>query len=120
ERERRGVAQLRSRPVLADPMRPITVQREELVRLKQLMRRDIRVMLDREISRVSALRSQVGALGPAATLARGYSVVQVLPRDRCAPGVAASLHQAPPAAQLRARVGDGSLSAAGLGSGAAD
>lgn len=120
ERERRGVAQLRSRPVLADPMRPITVQREELVRLKQLMRRDIRVMLDREISRVSALRSQVGALGPAATLARGYSVVQVLPRDGSEAEVVTSYQQAPPGAQIRVRVGDGSLSAAVLGSGAAD
>lgn len=77
-------------------------------------------MLDREISRVSALRSQVGALGPAATLARGYSVVQVLPRDGSEAEVVTSYQQAPPGAQIRVRVGDGSLSAAVLGSGAAD
>ena len=120
ERERRGVAQLRSRPVLADPMRPITVQREEVSRLKQLMRRDIQVLLDRETSRVSALRSQVSALGPAATLARGYSVVQVLPRDGSEAEVVTSYQQAPPGAQIRVRVGDGSLSAAVLGSGPSD
>ena len=120
ERERRGVAQLRSRPVLADPMRPITVQREEVSRLKQLMRRDIQVLLDREVSRVSALRSQVSALGPAATLARGYSVVQVLPRDGSEAEVVTSYQQAPPGAQIRVRVGDGSLSAAVLGSGPSD
>lgn len=120
ERERRGVAQLRSRPVLADPMRPITVQREEVSRLQQLMRRDIQVLLDREVSRVSALRSQVSALGPAATLARGYSVVQVLPRDGSEAEVVTSYQQAPPGAQIRVRVGDGSLSAAVLGSGPSD
>ena len=120
ERERRGVAQLRSRPVLADPMRPITVQREEVSRLKQLMRRDIQVLLDSETSRVSALRSQVSALGPAATLARGYSVVQVLPRDGSEAEVVTSYQQAPPGAQIRVRVGDGSLSAAVLGSGPSD
>src|SRR5699024_2887280 len=36
ERERRGLEQLRSRPVLADPMRAITLQREEVARLQQL------------------------------------------------------------------------------------
>ncbi|APT95401.1 exodeoxyribonuclease VII large subunit [Corynebacterium stationis] len=120
ERERRGVAQLRSRPVLADPMRPITVQREEVSRLQQLMRRDIQVLLDREASRVSALRSQVSALGPAATLARGYSVVQVLPRDGSEAEVVTSYQQAPPGAQIRVRVGDGSLSAAVLDAGPSD
>lgn len=120
ERERRGLAQLRSRPVLADPMRPITVQREELQRLQQTMRRDIQIMLERETTRVSALRSQVSALGPAATLARGYSVVQVLPRDGSDAEVVTSYQQAPPGAQIRVRVGDGSLSAAVLGSGPAD
>ena len=120
ERERRGLAQLRSRPVLDDPMRPITVQREELQRLQQTMRRDIQIMLERETTRVSALRSQVSALGPAATLARGYSVVQVLPRDGSDAEVVTSYQQAPPGAQIRVRVGDGSLSAAVLGSGPSD
>jgi exodeoxyribonuclease VII large subunit len=120
ERERHGLSQLRSRPVLADPMRPITVQREELRRLQQTMRRDIQIMLERETTRVSALRSQVSALGPAATLARGYSVVQVLPRDGSDAEVVTSYQQAPPGAQIRVRVGDGSLSAAVLGSGPSD
>ena len=120
ERERRGLSQLRSRPVLADPMRPITVQREELQRLQRTMRRDIQIMLERETTRVSALRSQVSALGPAATLARGYSVVQVLPRDGSDAEVVTSYQQAPPGAQIRVRVGDGSLSAAVLGSGPSD
>lgn len=120
ERERRGLSQLRSRPVLADPMRPITVQWEELKRLQQTMRRDIQIMIERETSRVSALRSQVSALGPAATLARGYSVVQVLPRDGSDAEVVTSYQQALPGAQIRVRVGDGSLSAAVLGSGPSD
>lgn len=120
ERERRGLAQLRSRPVLADPMRPITLQREELTRLRQMAQRDIQVLLERETSRIQALRAQVSALGPSATLARGYSVVQVIPRDGSDAEVVTSYEQAPPGAQIRVRVGDGSLSAAVLGSGPSD
>ncbi|SER75394.1 exodeoxyribonuclease VII large subunit [Corynebacterium cystitidis] len=120
ERERRGLANVRSRPVLADPLTPIRQRREELDRAVALIRRDISYLLGQETSRIHALRSQVSALGPAATLERGYAVVQVLPRDGSGPEVVTSIEQSPPGSQLRIRVGDGSISAAGMGTTPAD
>jgi len=120
QRERQGLAAMRSRPVLADPLTPITRRREEVQRAQAMMRRDIRVLLDRETARVAALRSQVSALGPANTLARGYSVVQVVPRDGSDPEVVMSIDQAPPGSQLRIRVADGSITAAGMSTTPAD
>lgn len=114
DNQRRGLANIRSRPVLADPLSPITGRREEINRAKAAMRRDVNYLLDRENNRVSALRAQVSALGPAATLQRGYSVVQVLPRDGSGPEVVTSYQQSPPGSQLRIRVADGSVTAAAM------
>lgn len=114
-REREKITALRTRPAIADPLRPITVRREELDRARAGIRRDIQYLLNSERAAVAGLRGQVSALGPAATLARGYSVVQVLPRDGREPEVVTSISQAPPGSQLRIRVGDGSITAAGMG-----
>ena len=119
-RERQNIRSLRSRPVLADPLRPITQRREELDRARSLIRRDIRYLLNSESSTIAGLRGQVSALGPAATLARGYSVVQVLPRDGSEAEVVTSIAQSPPGSQLRIRVADGSITAAGMSTTQAD
>lgn len=120
DNQRRGLANIRSRPVLADPLSPITARREEIDRARATMRRDVNYLLDRENNRVSALRAQVSALGPAATLQRGYSVVQVLPRDGSGPEVVTSYQQSPPGSQLRIRVADGSVTAAAMAAKPAD
>jgi hypothetical protein len=120
ERERRGLDNIRSRPVLADPMTPIRARREEIERMRTSMRRELRVLLDRETRHVESLRARVSALGPSATLARGYSIVQVLPKDGSDPEVVSSYEQSPPGAQLRIRVGDGSITAVSMASKAAD
>ncbi|WP_284851578.1 exodeoxyribonuclease VII large subunit [Corynebacterium rhinophilum] len=120
ERERRGLDNIRSRPVLADPMTPIRARREEVERMRTSMRRELRVLLDRETRYVESLRARVSALGPSATLARGYSIVQVLPKDSSDPEVVSSYEQSPPGAQLRIRVGDGSITAVSMASQAAD
>ncbi|WP_411697115.1 exodeoxyribonuclease VII large subunit [Corynebacterium sp. LaCa191] len=120
ERERRGLDNIRSRPVLADPMTPIRARREEVERMRTSMRRELRVLLDRETRHVESLRARVSALGPSATLARGYSIVQVLPKDGTDPEVVSSYEQSPPGAQLRIRVGDGSITAVSMASQAAD
>ncbi|OEY23602.1 exodeoxyribonuclease VII large subunit [Corynebacterium sp. BCW_4722] len=119
-REREGLESLRSRPAVADPMLPITRRREEVQRAQMLIRRDISHVLQSETQRVTALRAQVSALGPSATLARGYSVVQVLPRDGSEPEVVTTIAQSPPGAQLRIRVGDGSITAASMAATPAD
>ena len=120
ERERRGLDNIRSRPVLADPMTPIRDRREEVERMRTSMRRELRVLLDRETRHVESLRARVSALGPSATLARGYSIVQVLPKNGSDPEVVSSYEQSPPGAQLRIRVGDGSITAVSMASQAAD
>ncbi|AKK02774.1 exodeoxyribonuclease VII large subunit [Corynebacterium epidermidicanis] len=120
ERERRGLESVRSRPVLANPFTPIEVRREDIAQAKNTIRRDIQrliVALQRE---TASLRAQVSALGPAATLARGYAVVQVLPRDGSEPEVVTSVAQSPPGSQLRIRVADGSITAAAIATKRAD
>ncbi|WP_291314858.1 exodeoxyribonuclease VII large subunit [Corynebacterium sp. UBA2622] len=119
-RERAGIDSLRSRPVLANPLTPITRRREEVERARSLIRRDITYMLAAESSAVRSLRAQVSALGPSATLARGYAVVQVIPRDGSGPEVVTGIGQSPPGSQLRIRVGDGSITAAAMGTTKAD
>ena len=120
QRERNGLASVRSRPVLADPLSNITRRREEIDRARGLIRRDVTYLLQKEQAEVASLRAQVAALGPSATLARGYAVVQVLPRDGSGPEVVTSIEQSPPGSQLRIRVGDGSITAAGLATQPAD
>ena len=115
ERERQGLANVRSRPALANPMGAISQRQEEVARDVQRMRREITYFVQQQTSVVSALRAQVSALGPSATLARGYSVVQMLPRGGSGPEVVTSIEQSPPGSQLRIRVGDGSITAAAMG-----
>ena len=119
-RERDALALLRSRPSLADPMMAINRHREEVDRAAVSIRRDIAHLLQRESQHVRGLRAQVSALGPSATLARGYAVVQVLPRDGSEPEVVTSIDQTPPGSQLRIRVGDGSITAAAMSTTQAD
>lgn len=118
-RERHNLDALRSRPVLADPRTPINTRRDELATAVGSIRREIRHVLGQEVARVSALRGQVSALGPASTLERGYAIVQVLPRDG-EPEVVTNINQSPPGSQLRIRVTDGSITAAGMGTQRAD
>ncbi len=106
--------------MLADPFTPITRQEEEVQRALTMVRRDITYLLNSHESQVRALRAQVSALGPSATLARGYSVVQVIPRDGSEPEVVTSYEQAPPGSQLRIRVADGSVTAASIAHSPAD
>ena len=120
QRERDGLASVRTRPALADPMIAITRRRDEVERATALIRRDVSHLLQRETQHVRGLRAQVSALGPSATLARGYAVVQVLPRDGSDAEVVTSIDQSPPGSQLRIRVGDGSITAASMSTTQAD
>jgi exodeoxyribonuclease VII large subunit len=105
---------LRQRPVLAQPLRGIEERHNDIDRLRQAARRDIQRTLDAGIVAVRHLRDQLATLGPAATLARGYAVVQRVsgPDDA---HVVRAVADAPPGSQLRIRVADGSITAASLG-----
>ena len=108
-REERHVAQLRSRPVLAEPLRMLTARSDEIHRARAAIRRDINRLITTEVDRVGHLSARLGTLGPAATLARGYAVVQAGSR------VLRSVADAPAGTELRIRVADGAVTAVSQG-----
>jgi exodeoxyribonuclease VII large subunit len=108
-REERGLAQLRSRPVLADPLRALDARADEVQRLRTTARRDVRRHLDTADTATAHLRARLRTLGPAATLARGYAVVQRV--DGTGAHVLRSTADAPPGTTLRVRVADGAVHA---------
>ena len=113
-REARGLDALRHRPVLADPMSGLDRRGEEIAEMRRVVRRDVRRAVASESTAVDHLRARLVTLGPAATLVRGYAVVQrVVPGDD--PEVLRSVADAPPGTQLRIRVADGSVTAVGMG-----
>jgi exodeoxyribonuclease VII large subunit len=76
DREAAALAALRARPVLAEPQRMLHAHAEQVTQLRERGRGGLRVALERAGENVGHLRDRVAALSPAATLARGYAVVQ--------------------------------------------
>ncbi|BBZ51377.1 exodeoxyribonuclease VII large subunit [Mycobacterium heidelbergense] len=113
-REQRALAQLRSRPVLAEPLSALTARADEIHRARSAVRRDIGRLIAAENDRVGHLSARLATLGPAATLARGYAVVQTVPAAG-PPEVLRSVGGAPPGTRLRIRVGDGAVAAVSEG-----
>ncbi|MHA4848622.1 exodeoxyribonuclease VII large subunit [Rhodococcus sp. MSC1_016] len=114
QRESHLISQLRSRPVLADPVRALDERGDEVERLREAGRRDIARAIAAESTTIEHLRARLTTLGPAATLARGYSVVQRIVPDGD-PEVLRSVDDAPPGTQIRVRVADGAIRAAVMG-----
>ena len=109
-REQHALAQLRSRPALAEPMRMVTERAAEVERARVAARRDVRRLVAAESERVGHLSARLSTLGPAATLARGYAVVQTESGT-----VLRSAADAPAGAALRIRVADGAVGAVSTG-----
>jgi exodeoxyribonuclease VII large subunit len=76
ERELHGLAQLRSRPVLAAPHTIVDAQQKVVRDALAQARRDLRNRLDREGDAVGHHLARVRGLSPLATLERGYAVAQ--------------------------------------------
>ncbi|MFB7867136.1 exodeoxyribonuclease VII large subunit [Streptomyces sp. NPDC056069] len=76
EREERGLAHALARPVMEHPQRMVEVREDELDALLARSRRTLGHLLDRADSELSHTRARVRALSPAATLERGYAVLQ--------------------------------------------
>ena len=113
-REERLVQQLRSRPVLAAPLQMLSARSEEIHRARTAARRDIDRLVTAETDRVGHLSARLATLGPAATLARGYAVVQAV-RESAPAVVLRSVDDAPAGRQLRVRVSDGAFGAVSSG-----
>ena len=109
EREERVLADLRSRPVLADPARVLAGHGEQVEALRSRARSSVLARLHRADDDVVHLRERVAALSPAATLARGYAVVQ-----DAAGAVVRSPDDVEAGGRLRIRVDGGELAAVAI------
>ena len=105
-REHDKLRQLRSRPVLAQPLVALDARSEEIHRARVAARRDITRLVGAEADRVGHLSARLTTLGPAATLARGYAVVQNMSG---ASRILRSVQDAPAGTRLRIRVTDGAV-----------
>ena len=112
-REQHTVSQLRSRPALAQPMQALETRAEEVHRARTAARRDVTRLIAGEADRIGHLAARLTTLGPAATLSRGYAVVQVVSDPMT---VLRSATEAPPGTRLRVRVADGAITTISEGS----
>ncbi|HEY9521807.1 MAG TPA: exodeoxyribonuclease VII large subunit, partial [Thermopolyspora sp.] len=76
DRELGWLTSVRSRPSLADPVREIERRAEQADALRDRARRCLSSSLDRAEDSLEHLRARLVALSPAATLERGYAIVQ--------------------------------------------
>lgn len=114
-REVRSLDMLRERPALADPLASIVDRRHaEVAEAIRVVRRDVEREVARQTTSVEHLRSRLSTLGPAATLARGYAVVQRVVAGS-EPEVVRSIEDVAPGTQLRVRVADGAVTAVTMG-----
>jgi exodeoxyribonuclease VII large subunit len=113
DREVATVRSLRSRPCLAEPTSIVDGRQEGLTALRDRGRRSLSSSLERAADNLAHTRARVTALSPAATLERGYAVLQ-----RADGHVVRRAGDVRPGETLRARLAEGELSVE-VGSGAA-
>ncbi|MFJ8584933.1 exodeoxyribonuclease VII large subunit [Streptomyces sp. NPDC093595] len=113
DREERGLAHALARPVMERPRRMVEEREAEVDALVARSRRVLGHLLDRADSELSHTRARVVALSPAATMERGYAVLQRADGSvvRSPEGVAAD-------EELRARVAEGEFRVRVAGGGA--
>jgi exodeoxyribonuclease VII large subunit len=102
--EAQRIVALRARPALADPGQLLERRITELAELRDRTARCLTHRLDAAAADLSHTRSRVRALSPAATLARGYAVVQ-----QTDGAVVRRAADVPPGSALRLRLADGML-----------
>lgn len=115
-REQHSLTQLRSRPALADPLRLVGDRSVEVQRALAAGRRDVTRLVAGEADRIGHLAARLTTLGPAATLARGYAVVQTIDETGAdAASILRSTVDAPKGTTLRIRLADGAIGAVSTG-----
>ncbi|WP_084259088.1 exodeoxyribonuclease VII large subunit [Microtetraspora malaysiensis] len=76
DREISWLRSVQSRPSLADPVRELDRRSEQVDALRERARRCLGSSLDRSADSLEHLRARLVALSPAATMERGYAIVQ--------------------------------------------
>jgi exodeoxyribonuclease VII large subunit len=76
EREQAWLSATRSRPALTDPVREVERKAESVEALRDRARRGLGSALSRASDELAHTRARLVALSPAATLRRGYAIVQ--------------------------------------------
>jgi exodeoxyribonuclease VII large subunit len=76
DREASWLASVRSRPALASPSREIDRRQEQVIALAERGRRCLAASLGAATAEIGHTRARLLALSPAATLRRGYAIVQ--------------------------------------------
>ena len=76
EQQERWLESVRSRPVLADPQRLLAGRAEDVAAMRQRATRTLTHRVDVAVRDLEHARARVTALSPAATLDRGYALVQ--------------------------------------------
>jgi exodeoxyribonuclease VII large subunit len=104
--EQQRIGTMRSRPVLADPHTIVHTRQSDVDGLAQRARRRLSARLDAATDDLAHRRARVAALSPAATLARGYAVVQ-----RTDGTVLRSAAGAQPGEAVRIRLAEGTVAA---------
>jgi exodeoxyribonuclease VII large subunit len=104
DRETATVLALVSRPCLAEPLSLVDGRQADVVALRDRSRRSLSVALDRAGDNLSHTRARVTALSPAATLERGYAVLQ-----RVDGSVVRRTGDTAVGEELRARLAEGEL-----------
>jgi exodeoxyribonuclease VII large subunit len=102
DREERGLASALARPVMERPQRMVEEREAEVDALVARSRRTLGHLLDRADSELSHTRARVVALSPAATLERGYAVLQ-----KGDGAVVRAVGEVAGGEELRARVAEG-------------
>jgi exodeoxyribonuclease VII large subunit len=106
DREHALLAQLRSRPAMADPRSLVDARAEEVDLLRERSRRCLRHALDRAADDLGHQRARARAMSPLATLQRGYAVLQDARGH-----VVTSVHDLAAGDPLSVRVADGRVHA---------
>ncbi|MCZ4122013.1 exodeoxyribonuclease VII large subunit [Streptomyces sp. H39-S7] len=104
DREQRGLDAALSRPSMARPHTMVEQREEQVDALLERSRRTLRHLLDRAEGELEHTRARVVALSPAATLQRGYAVLQ-----REDGSVVRGPDDVAADEELRARVADGAF-----------
>ncbi|WP_223776495.1 exodeoxyribonuclease VII large subunit [Streptomyces sp. 135] len=102
DREDRGLAHALGRPCMEHPHRMVEEREEQVAALTDRARRTVGHLLDRAASELTHTHARVVALSPAATLQRGYAVLQ-----KADGAVVRAPGDASAGEELRARVAEG-------------